>query len=91
MILIYYIQSGSKYLLTTLFPDHDPWNIDKPGQWRQINLLKEPYNFPQPLELFNEKYWGTVDLSKPYFNDKSLGLWKLPLPLPNVADEDEDN
>jgi hypothetical protein len=84
-------KSGSKYLLTTLFPDHDPWNIDKPGQWRQINLLKEPYNFPQPVELFNEKYWGTIDLSKPYFNDKSLGLWKLPLPLPNIPDEEEEN
>jgi len=83
-------KSGSKYLLTTLFPDHDPWNIDKPGQWRQINLLKEPYNFPQPVEMFNEKFWGTVDLSRPYFNDKSLGLWKLPLPLPNIPDEEDE-
>jgi hypothetical protein len=44
--------------LTTTFPQHDPWNIDKPGQWRQINFFVEPYYWPPPLELHNEGYWG---------------------------------
>eukprot|EP01104_Vermistella_antarctica_P005545 TRINITY_DN1605_c0_g1_i1.p1 TRINITY_DN1605_c0_g1~~TRINITY_DN1605_c0_g1_i1.p1 ORF type:complete len:557 (-),score=106.03 TRINITY_DN1605_c0_g1_i1:35-1705(-) len=77
-------RSGSKYLLTTLFSEHSPKDIARPGMWRQINFLSEPWNFPKPLELHNEAYWGVVDKSKPYFNDKALGLWKLPLPLPDI-------
>jgi SAM-dependent methyltransferase len=88
-VLANFNKSGSKYFLTTTFPEHDPWNIDKPGQWRQINFFVTPYNWPPPLELYNEGYWGVIDHSKPYFNDKSLALWKFPVPLPNLPEDNE--
>jgi hypothetical protein len=31
-----------------------------------------------------------VDHSKPYFNDKSLALWKFPVPLPKLPEDSEN-
>lgn len=60
-------RSSSKYLLTTTFTEH-PTNKDiKTGDWRHLNLQKEPFNFPKPLYIIKEK---------PYA-DKSLALWWL--------------
>lgn len=66
-------RSGSKYLLTTTFTGRDS-NTDIPtGHWRPLNLQMAPFNFPEPLQMINEKCtegdgsWG----------DKSLGLWKV--------------
>ncbi len=66
-------ESGSKYLLATTFPDREINYDIVPGFWRPINLEIAPFNFPQPLELINEKC--TQNNMK--YTDKSLGLWKI--------------
>ncbi len=72
--------SGCKYLLTTTFPEH-PGNTDIiTGEWRTINLVDAPFNFPEPLLLINEK---CTEFDNQYA-DKSLGLWHIEdLPLPS--------
>lgn len=66
-------QSSSKYLFTTTFPGC-PENEDiVTGDWRIINLQKEPFRLPQPLFLLNERCTegdGT-------YSDKSLGMWRI--------------
>ena len=42
-------ESGSKYLLTTTFPDCKSNYDIKTGSWRKINLLKAPFHFPKPI------------------------------------------
>lgn len=59
-------QSGSLYLLTTTFADHENKEI-MTGDWRHLNLEAEPFMFPQPLERIIE--------NPPW--DKALGLWSL--------------
>jgi hypothetical protein len=67
------VSSGSRYLLTTTFTERTE-NIDiLTGQWRPIILQKKPFNFPPPIELYNEQC--TQDSEK--FSDKSLGLWDI--------------
>lgn len=62
------IESGSKYLLTTTFPmlnyNDDPHDM---GRWRPLNLEKEPFNFPKPIELVSENTTS----------NKYLGLWLI--------------
>ncbi len=66
-------KSGSKYLLTTTFPDHRI-NLDLNNTiWRTLNLEQIPFSFPKPLKLINE---GCTEMNNHYI-DKSLGLWKL--------------
>ncbi|MGI8892652.1 MAG: class I SAM-dependent methyltransferase, partial [Bacteroidia bacterium] len=48
-------RSNSTYLLTTSFTAHNK-NINIPtGNWRPLNLMVKPYNWPSPLEIINEK------------------------------------
>jgi hypothetical protein len=65
--------SGSRYLLVTTFSDRDR-NFDVPvGDWRPLNLMRPPFDFPPPVELIREdctEYDGR-------YADKSLGLWRL--------------
>lgn len=62
------------WLLTTTFPDERE-NVDiVTGDWRPIDLTKEPFNLPAPVELLNE---GCTEQSGA-FSDKSLGLWSVP-------------
>jgi len=66
-------RSGSKYLLTTTFPEHSK-NIDiVTGDWRTLNLQAEPFNFSQPLKVFNEN----CTEGKGEYSDKSLALYLL--------------
>jgi hypothetical protein len=63
--------SGSKYLLTTTFLGRK-YNYDIPtGAWRPINLYLEPFSFPEPLKLIDER----CPLSE--WSDKHLALWRL--------------
>jgi hypothetical protein len=62
-----------KYFLSTTFPDTKVNQDIVTGDWRPINLLLPPFNFPEPLELVNEK----CTEADGRFRDKSLGLWKL--------------
>lgn len=63
-------KSESKYLLTTTFVGFDRNEDILTGEWRPINLLKAPFNFPDPIKIIDEKY--TAGSSR-----KCLGLWKI--------------
>ena len=68
-----FIKSKSKFLLSTTYTNTKK-NINIPkGDFRPINLTKEPYLFGKPLLLINEKC-----SEKNYkYKDKCIGLWKL--------------
>jgi len=64
--------SGSKYLLTTTYPQQQ--NVDIfTGRWRPLNLQALPFLFPEPLLRRNEEIeeWGGR------FPDRSLALWPV--------------
>ena len=58
--------SESTYLLTSTFPESKYNNKINDNGFFRINLQLEPFNFPEPIELFPE-----------IENGKYLGLWKL--------------
>ena len=63
--------SACRYLLTTTFPEaKGDWDIAT-GAWRPINLQASPYNFPPPLELFDERSPNTL------YGTKCLALWAI--------------
>jgi len=64
-------ESGSKYLLTTTFPCRDQNRNIATGDWRPLNLRKEPFSFPEPLEFIIENH------PVPEYSDKSLALWNV--------------
>ncbi len=65
--------SGSKYLITTSFPDH-PSNLDIiTGGWRTLNFQEKPFNFPKPVIVINENYVG----SNGEYKDKSMVVYKI--------------
>lgn len=66
-------KSGSKYLLTTTFPDRTINYDIVPGFWRPLNLELPPFNFPKPVKIINEK----CTQNKGKYSDKSLALWKI--------------
>ena len=60
-------------LLATTFTGCDKNEDIVTGDWRIISLEIEPFNFPKPIRLINEKCTeggGT-------YSDKSLGLWEV--------------
>ena len=66
-------RSGSTYLLTNTYPDwHENKNI-RTGDFRYINLLTSPFNFPPPLKQIEEK----LPHERAEFFGKTLALWKL--------------
>ncbi|WP_414939120.1 class I SAM-dependent methyltransferase [Amycolatopsis sp. cmx-11-51] len=66
-------RSGSRYLLTTTFTELGT-NIDiATGDWRPLNLCREPFGFPEPLAVLVE---GCTEENGAYA-DKSLGLWEI--------------
>lgn len=65
------LRTGSKYLLTTTFPNHTNRDIVT-GNWRPINLQLAPFNFPEPIKVLYEDY--TEDTR---FADKALALWSI--------------
>jgi hypothetical protein len=72
-------RSGSRYLLTTTYPNL--LNTNKQlvitGNWRPIDLTLPPFSLPAPTLIINEECTEADD-----FKEKSLGLWDLcQLPL----------
>jgi hypothetical protein len=66
-------RSDITYILTTHFMRaHANHNIVT-GQWRPLNVMLPPFNFPEPLIVIDEKARGG---SSQYYG-KSLGLWKI--------------
>jgi hypothetical protein len=68
--------SGSKYVLTTTFPDRHKNGSIVTGEWRPLNLSKRPFNLSAPLDLVDDSY------DSPNYYDKCLGLWNI-LDLPD--------
>lgn len=63
-------KSSCVYLMTTTFPEvRGDWDAYT-GSWRPINLQVSPYNFPEPLELVDEKVFTNYGM-------KAMGLWKI--------------
>ncbi|MFD9893504.1 class I SAM-dependent methyltransferase [Amycolatopsis sp. NPDC059027] len=66
-------RSGSRYLLTTTFVELTT-NTDIPtGDWRPLNLCREPFGFPEPPAVLLE---GCTEEDGAYA-DKALGLWEI--------------
>ncbi|OXM49440.1 hypothetical protein CFP71_30515 [Amycolatopsis thailandensis] len=66
-------RSGSRYLLTTTFTELGANNDIVTGDWRPLNLCREPFGFPEPLAVLVE---GCTEEGGAYA-DKSLGLWEI--------------
>ena len=51
-----FLDSGSTYLLTTTHKNNNSFiNQDiETGKWRYLDLLQQPYNFPEPLEKLDD-------------------------------------
>jgi hypothetical protein len=64
-------RSGSKYWMTSTFPMHDNYDIIT-GDWRPVNLQAAPFNFPEPLVLWNEQC-----REDHRYADKSLAVWAI--------------
>jgi len=65
-------KSGARYLLATSFPHHENEDIIT-GDWRPINLEKEPFRLPIPHSIINEQ----CSEGNGIYADKSLCLWEL--------------
>ncbi|MEX2567500.1 MAG: class I SAM-dependent methyltransferase [Cyclobacteriaceae bacterium] len=66
-------KSSSKYLLTTSFINFQSNQDIQTGYWRPINLQMEPFNFPDPILIIDEK---CTEVEGKY-KDKSLLLWEI--------------
>ncbi len=66
-------RSGSRYLMTTTFPDEETNQDIDTGGWRPLNFGKPPFRFPPPLFLLNEQ---CTELDGA-FADKSMGVWEI--------------
>jgi 2-polyprenyl-3-methyl-5-hydroxy-6-metoxy-1,4-benzoquinol methylase len=67
-------KSGSKYLLTTSFPNRTKNRQDmQTGLWQPLNLQAPPFKLRKPLITINEKCTENNNA----FSDKCLALWKL--------------
>ena len=64
------LKSEITFLLTTTFCNLQVNKDISTGLWRPINLERNPFNFPSPLETIDDSGTGK-------FNDKRLGLWNI--------------
>ena len=67
-------KSNSNYLLTTTFNDLKINYDITTGDWRPINLCRKPFNFPNPIRIFEE---SVEEKHKNEFKGKALALWKI--------------
>ena len=66
-------QSKSNYLLSTSFVNLKKNTDIYTGDWRPINLEKEPFNFPKPIITINEE----CDEMDGIYSDKCICLWEI--------------
>ena len=66
-------RSGSTWLLTTTFLDHQENADIESGDWRILNLTRPPFNLPAPETVLVE---GCLEGDGAYA-DKALGLWRI--------------
>lgn len=68
-------RSGARFLLTTTFHEHDVNTDIVDGDWRLLNLEREPFCFPKPILMIDEE----CDEIDGAYRDKSLALWEIAL------------
>lgn len=68
-----FVASGSRLLLTSHFADRTANADIVSGDFRPVNLTREPFHFPPPLEVINER----SALADHTFTDRSMALWRL--------------
>jgi len=66
-------RTGSTYLLTNTYSDWRQNENIRTGDFRYINLLLPPFNFPPPLRQLDEKFAD----EQAKFLGKKLALWRL--------------
>ena len=67
-------KSNSIYFATTTFVNEDIQNKDiKTGEFRFINLMKEPFNLMTPIALLNDNF----DSKELNYKHKRLGVWEI--------------
>lgn len=66
-------RSRSTYLLTNTYPGWQQNKNIRTGDFRHLNLLLPPFNFPPPLRQIDEK----LPEERAQFFGKTLALWKL--------------
>ena len=66
-------RSRSTYLLTNTYPDWRRNENIRTGDFRHLNLLLPPFNFPSPLRQIEEK----SPEERTQFFGKTLALWEL--------------
>jgi len=66
-------RSGSTWLLTTTFLEHDVNADIVSGDWRMLNLERAPFDLPAPRHVLVE---GCLESDGAYA-DKALGLWRV--------------
>jgi hypothetical protein len=66
-------ESGSAYLLTSTYVDCKENRDIYLGGFRPLNLQLEPFNFPNPLLIINDR----CVTEKEVLSDKSIGIWKI--------------
>jgi hypothetical protein len=64
-------RTGARYFFTTTFVEHETNTDIATGDWRQLNLEREPFFFPPPSEGIDEM-WGDG-----LYLDKRLALWRF--------------
>lgn len=65
--------SGSKYFLTTTYPERTKNHDIHTGSWRCLNLECAPFKLPEPIKRINEGCTETCGV----YADKALGLWRV--------------
>jgi len=65
------VGSGAKWLLTTCFVARKENPPIKTGQWRRLNLMAAPFNFPAPVTLIHEASRETDQA------DKHMAVWRV--------------
>ncbi len=64
-----FARSTIPYLLTTTHLLTHNKDIERPGQWRQLNLKRPPFRFPEPLETIDDWIEGHPR--------RQMGLWTI--------------
>lgn len=73
-------ESGSRYLLTTSYPEKSNRMTMHTGGWRPINLEKEPFNWPKAIDCIHEGSERINGIN----GDKSLLLWEIKKQLTKI-------
>ena len=66
-------RSGATYLMTTAYPDMKENRDISTGMWRPLNFLLDPFNFPAPTKILDEKAEG----HESRYGKKCMFLWRI--------------